>query len=153
MEGAKPAPRSPTPTINAEPGSVVSIGQQGGITAGQVNVYNPPPPAPKLVWSQNGNTITLRSTGQIESPSIVLHFDQEVTAVEFNAGTGMDVIGPGQVNGPDGKPDPRTIWIYRGFPALSEDAPISVTFSSIVPAKLVGITRGPTMAQVKGNSK
>jgi hypothetical protein len=125
-----------------EPGGVVSFGQQGGITAGQVNILNQGEPVAKLTYSQVGNTVAIQTSGRIEPTSLVLFFDVDVVLVSEGVGTCM-MCGNGRLNDSSGLPDKKTIWIFWGEPPFLADRPISVTFSSESAARLLKVEAGP----------
>ncbi len=136
-------PTTPATIINA-PRGVVSTGQQGGVTAGTINIY-PPSPAQvptAITHTQDGNTITLRTNNRIDSVSLVLRFDADVSFVSNSMGSCMQ-CGNGSLNGPDGRPDLKTIWPFWTFPAFLPENPLTVKFSSAAPAKLLGVSKGP----------
>ena len=154
---APPKPNSPAPTANngggvvkgglkVEPCSSVQVGGIGNISTVNCNIYPSPAQTPTVIQStQSGNTITLLTNNQINSASLVMKFDAEVSLaskVSDSVGTCMK-CGDGTLNGEDGQPDRRTIWLFWAFPAFTPDTPISFKFSSSGPAKLLSVSKGP----------
>ena len=66
---ARASGSSPPITLQNSPGSAVSINQQGGITAGIVNLGPPPPPPLEIKWRVSD------TTGSSEKP----HYETQVT--------------------------------------------------------------------------
>jgi hypothetical protein len=128
--------------VTVQPGAVASFGQQGGITAGQVNLFGPDQIPVTLTYSQIGNTVTVTPSGRIDSTSLAFFFDVDVSLSSHSLGTCMS-CGNGRLNDSNGLPDNKTIWIFWASPAFTPDDPLSVTVSSITPAKVLRVARGP----------
>lgn len=141
-EWAQPIRQNPATTVNVEPGAVASFGQQGGITASQVNILNQGEPIAKITYSQTGNAVTIKTSGRIEPISLVLFFDVDVDLVSDGLGTCM-MCGNGRLNDSSGIPDKKTIWIFRSEPPFLPDNPITVIFSSKSSARLLKVEVGP----------
>ncbi len=93
-----------------------------------------------LFFSQTGNTVTVKPSGRIDSPSIAFFFDVDVSLLS-TLGTCIS-CGSGRLKDSNGVPDNKTIWIFWASPFIPDD-PLSITFSSATPAKLLQVTRGP----------
>jgi hypothetical protein len=98
-----------------------------------------------LFFSQIGNTITVKPSGRIDSPSLAFFFDVDVSLSSYKLRTCMG-CGNGRLNDSNGLPDKKTIWIFWVSPPFISGEPLSVTFSSATPAKLLKVTMGPRPA-------
>jgi len=146
----KPEPRPETPnpagtnsiltgSVTVQPGGVASIGQQGGITAGQVNVYGTNSGPIKLTANQDGNTITISTNRRIDSLSVRLFFDADITGWSMSVRCSQRCMEGGRWNDSSGKADLKTIWTGWGqaFPALTPDHPLEISLSASSPARLL----------------
>ncbi len=95
-----------------------------------------------LTYSQIGNTVTVKPSGRIDSPSLAFFFDVDVSLSSYKLRTCMS-CGNGRLNDSNGVPDKKTIWIFWASPPFIPGEPLSVTFSSATPAKLLKVTGGP----------
>ncbi len=92
-----------------------------------------------LTYSQTGNTVAVRPSGRIDSHSLAFFFDVDVSLVSSTCIR----CGNGRLKDSNGVPDNKTLWIFWASPPLTPDDPLSVTFSSATPAKLLKVTIGP----------
>lgn len=134
-----PMPPSVVCKDNASCG--VSTGQTGGITAGTVFI-SPKPLPPRISAAQDGDAVTVTTTGLVEPTSLVLYFDVDVDFGGDSVGTCMS-CGNGRLNDSTGKPDMKTIWIFWAEPPFLPSRPLTVFFSSKLPATLLKVTDGP----------
>ena len=95
-----------------------------------------------LTYSQRGNTVTVKPSRGIELTSLVFVFDVKVSLLSHTLGTCMS-CGNGRVKDSHGFPDNKTIWIFWASPPFIPDRPLSMTFSSAAPAKLLKVISGP----------
>lgn len=139
-------------SVTVKSGGVASFGQQGGITAGQVNVFTTEDQSPlTLEISQRvepggppyKTSVTIKPSRSLHTPNFALFFDREVQLISSHTPGGMRVnAGEGTLNDSTGKPDDKTVWIFWSYPPL--DGPMSVTVASdTTPAKLLKVGRGP----------
>jgi len=165
---AIPAPKvetsapSPVPVPNAPPrqeatASAPTIRPPGGTLgfAGTRNTIIRPsdsrgnttsgPDQITLFFSQIGNTVTVKASGRIDSPSLAFFFDVDVSLSSYKLHTCMG-CGNGRLNDSNGLPDKKTIWIFWASPPFVPGELLSVTFSSATPAKLLKVTMGPRPA-------
>lgn len=150
QESPQPKPHSTTNPIVVAPGGAVSFGQQGGITAGQVNLFAADQTPIRFSYSQKPQSggppyrsvVTIETSARVEPTSLALIFDAEVSLGSYNLGTCMS-CGDGRIDDAGGRPDLKTIWIFWASPPFTPDSPLSVTVSSPTPAKLLRVGRGP----------
>lgn len=119
----------------------ISTGQTGGITAGTVFI-SPKPLPPRISAAQDGNAVTVTTTGLVEPASLVLFFNVDVDFDGDSVGTCMS-CGNGRLNDSTGKPDMKTIWVFWSEPPFLPSRPLTVFFSSKLPATLLKVTDGP----------
>jgi hypothetical protein len=129
-------------SVNVQPGGVASFGQQGGITAGQINLFDRDQAPITLSYSQTANTVTVKTSGRIDYTTLAFVFDTEVSLVSHSLGSCMR-CGDGRLNDSTGLPDKKTIWLFWASPPFIPERPLVVTFYSTSPAKLLKVVRGP----------
>lgn len=131
--------------VTVQPGGVASFGQQGGVTAGQVNVYGTDSGPLQVIARQDGNTITITTNRQIDSISLALFFDAEITGWSTSVQCSQRCIEGGRRKDSSGSADLKTIWDGWGqaFPTFTPDDPVQIYFSSSVPAKLIRLEWSP----------
>ena len=94
----------------------------------------------QITARQDGNHILVSAIGgRVEPVSIGLVFDADV-ALESKGVTCMS-CGDGRMNDPAGQPDGKTIWVFWKSPALLPEEPVTITFRSSVPAKLLRVVK------------
>lgn len=134
-------------TMTIQPGGVVSVGQQGGITAGQVNL-NPEPEllASAQIQKETGNQeMPWMTAFSIKATSDVLTGDLRLKCTGQVIKAGIGRINPYSFssgsNGPD--PDDPTIVVYQlGPEPLSRGREVSVAVYSKVPVTVLSGTIG-----------
>jgi len=95
-----------------------------------------------LTYSQNGNTVTVKSSGPINSTSLVFFFDVDVSLPSQPVDS-CARCGYGRLKDSNDVPDNKTLWVFRASPPLVPGELLSVTFSSATPAKLLRVSSGP----------
>lgn len=131
---------APPATVNNCPNGICISG--GVVDHPTVNNFGPDQAPITLHYSQSGNTVTVSTSGRIDSTSLALIFDSDVSFIADSIGSCMS-CGTGNLRNSEGIPDNKTIWIYWKSPSFTPDEPLSVTFSSGAPAKLLRVVRGP----------
>jgi hypothetical protein len=137
--------------VVAQPRSVVSIGQQGGITAAQVIISDDSlvptkiqctqasvlPPRPNLF--PYALQITIKPNKRIDAPNLALFFDGPVEIPDYS---GMD-LHTGRINDTNGPNDPNTVWIFWTMPPLTPEKPAVMTIESLHEVHLLSVSKGP----------
>jgi hypothetical protein len=138
-------------SVEVQPGAVASFGQQGGITAGQINVFPDESKMPvSIEYSQARVSptelrLTIKPNRRIDAATLAMFFDGpvEVPALSFSC---MN-CGNGRINDADGTPDLKTVWVYWAAPPFTPESAITFVIKSEVPVSLVRISRGPNAPQ------
>lgn len=150
--GSGSRPTSPSGII-VQPGAAVSIGQQGGITVGQVIIASDDAIPAKIQWSQKSIEpphpnlfpyaiqVTITPNKRVDSPNFCLFFDGPVDVPKVPI-TAMN-MGSGRVNDANGTADPNTAWIFWAMPPLTPEKPLVFTVESLTQVHLVSISKGP----------
>lgn len=151
--GARPSTTTQAHTINVQPGAVVSFGQQGGITAGQVVIAQESTIPVELSISQeqvmppHPNSfpyelrVTIKTSRRIEPTTLALLFDGPVEVPDLPF-TCMS-CGSGRLNDVNGIANPATVWVFWSSPPFTPDYPIIFTVESLHPVKLLRVSKGP----------
>jgi hypothetical protein len=140
------------------PASVFSIGQQGGITAGTVNNFGPPPiPTPTVkvcadyptvpAGQDYESVITLTTSSEFPRPFFALFFDGPVLDGTVERSMGSYGYTHGRA---DKLPNPERSFIFRtiamdlgGTPTwFPGDGSLKATVPSKVPVKLIRVMSG-----------
>ena len=137
--------------VTVQPGSVVSFGQQGGVTAGQINIFPDESKLPvSIEYSQARISptelhLTIKPNRRIDATTLAMLFDGpvEVPSLSFTCMS----CGNGRINDAAGVPDLKTVWIYWAAPPFTPEHAITLIIKSVVPVSLVRISRGPNAPQ------
>ena len=97
-----------------------------------------------LTYSQMGDIVTVKPSGRMDSTSLAFFFDVDVSLTSHSLGACAS-CGSGRLKDSNGVPDNKTIWIFWGPPPFTPDDPLSITFSSASPAKLLSVSWGPRL--------
>jgi hypothetical protein len=150
---SKSEPAIPPRGEVVQPGSVVSIGQQGGITAGQVIVADGTAIPPKISVSQDKVTpprpsefpyayrITITTDKTIDSPNLAMVFDGPVEIPKLLS-TSMS-HGEARIADTQGKNDPNTAWVFWSSPSITHETPAIFLVESTQPVRLKNVSKGP----------
>lgn len=131
------------PPANEQQCQTGSICNQNSTNNGTQTVVNGSIPG-EINAVQNGKSVVISAVGgSVEPVSIGLIFDTEVSLRSIVPLSCMS-CGDGRINDADGQPDKKTIWVFWKSPALLPDNPITVTFSSNVPATLLRVVKVKT---------
>jgi hypothetical protein len=148
---------SPIGSISSQgAGSAISIGQQGGITAGTVNIGPPPLPTPTVkvcatyresVGGDNYKSfVTFTTSSELPGPWFALFFDGPVLEGSVEKPTGSYGYISDRA---DKLPNPETTFIFRttsinfgGASWFPSDGPIKATVPSQGPVKLARVIAG-----------
>jgi hypothetical protein len=136
------------PSVNVQSGAVVSFGQQGGITAGQVVITLDDMVPAGIAWSQRSvapvhpdslpyvTQITLTPNKRIDSPTLALVFDGPVKDPGGSPSFPCAMCGFSALN-------EKTLWLWWHIPVFAPDAPAVITVGSEHPVRLLTIAKGP----------
>lgn len=92
---------------------------------------------------QSGNTVTISAVGgRVEPVSFGLIFDTNVSFVSHDLPFCM-ICGTSVLATPDGAPNMKSIALYWQSPALLPNSPVTITFKSDTPAKLLQFVAVP----------
>jgi hypothetical protein len=140
--GERAEPRSVAAPPRVPPAAPVVEQQRRG-TAGQVNVLAPDQRPVTLTYSQIDNTVTVKPSASINSTSLTFFFDVEVFLSSHTLGMCLR-CGSGRAKDSNGAPDNKTIWLWSSAP-FTPDNPLSLSYSSPTPAKLLKVSWGPEL--------
>jgi hypothetical protein len=90
----------------------------------------------RAIQQDSGSVVVSAVGGRVEPVSFALIFDTEVTLISSGIGS-CTMCGSSTLTDAQGQPSKKTIWLFWRSPALLPDEPITVTFKSDKPAKLV----------------
>jgi hypothetical protein len=139
--GERAEPSSVSAPARVPPAAAVEQQRRG--TAGQVDVSGPDQRAVTLTYSQIENTVTVKPSASIHSTSLTFFFDVEVFLSSHTLGMCLS-CGSGRAKDSNGAPDNKTIWLWSSAP-FTPDNPLSLSYSSSTPAKLLKVSWGPEL--------